>query len=283
VQVFGAKRLKLLEIDMETVKNKKVLITGGAMGMGRLFAEKGVEEGAKVVLWDINEKELKKTVKELKAKGGKIHSYIVDVSDPKDIERGAKQVLDEVGTIDILFNNAGIVIGANFVDHSAEDIERTIKINVLGLMHVARMFLPAMIKKKAGRIVNMASAAGLISNPKMSVYASSKWAVIGWSDSLRLEMEKEGYKDLRVTTVMPSYVNTGMFKGVKAPFLTPILKPQDVVDAAWKGMKRGDIFVRAPFMVNLTPFLKGVLPVRVFDFVAQKLNVYSSMADFKGH
>lgn len=267
---------------MKTVKNKVVLITGAAMGMGRLYAERGVEEGARVVLWDINSKVLRKTVKELIEKGGNVDSYIVDVSNPEAIDRTAKRVLDEIGVVDVLINNAGIVVGADFVDHSTTDIERTIKINVLGPMHVARAFLPEMIKKKEGHIVNIASAAGLISNPRMSVYAASKWAVIGWSDSLRLELEQAGYKNIHVTTVTPSYVDTGMFEGVKAPFLTPILKPEDIVNAAWKGMKKGEVFVRAPFIVNLTPFLKGVLPTRVFDYVAQKLNVYSSMEEFKG-
>ena len=92
---------------MKTVKNKTVLITGAAMGMGKMYAERSVEEGAKVILWDINEKGLKKTAKELKAKGGKVHTFIVDVSDYKDIARAAKQVLEEIGPVDILFNNAG--------------------------------------------------------------------------------------------------------------------------------------------------------------------------------
>ena len=78
-------------------------------------------------------------------------------------------------------------------------------------------------------IVNMASAAGLLSNPKMSVYCASKWAVNGWSDSLRLELEEKGYDNICVTTVTPGYVNTGMFEGVKAPLMTPILEPEPFV------------------------------------------------------
>jgi short-subunit dehydrogenase len=270
--------------NMQTVANKTVLITGGAMGIGKLFAEKSVQEGAKVVLWDINQNALKATADELRSKGGQVFYYVVDVSDYKSIEQGAQQVLNEVGTVDVLFNNAGIVVGAMFTDHTVEQIEKTIKINTLGPMHVARVFLPGMIEKKAGRLINIASAAGLIANPRMSVYAASKWAVIGWSDSVRLEMEQMGYKNIRVTTVTPSYINTGMFDGVKAPFLTPILQPETIVNAVWEGMKKGKPFVCAPFIVNFVPFLKGLLPARAFDLIAGKwLGVYNSMNQFKGH
>jgi short-subunit dehydrogenase len=269
---------------MTTFANKTILITGGAMGIGKLFAEKGVQERAKIVIWDVNEGALQNTVNELKAKGGDVRSYIVDVSNPQAIEESAKKVLDEVGTVDILFNNAGIVVGAYFVDHTAEQIERTVKINTLGVMHVARAFLPAMIKKGEGHLINIASAAGMIANPRMSVYAGSKWAVIGWSDSVRLEMKQMGHKNVQVTTVTPSYINTGMFDGAKAPFLTPILEPAALVEAVWEGVKKNRAFVRAPLTIYLIPIMKGLMPVRVFDFIAGKLmGVYKSMEQFKGH
>ncbi|MCP5424575.1 MAG: SDR family oxidoreductase [Gammaproteobacteria bacterium] len=269
---------------MTTFANKTILITGGAMGIGKLFAEKGIQDGAKIVIWDINESALQNTVNELKAKGGDISSYVVDVSSPESIEQNAKQVLDAVGTVDIVFNNAGVVVGSYFVDHTVQQIERTVKINTLGVMHVARAFLPAMMKKGAGHLINIASAAGMIANPKMSVYAGSKWAVIGWSDSVRLEMEQMGHKNVHVTTVTPSYINTGMFDGAKAPLLTPILEPAALVEAVWEGVKKNRAFVRAPLTVYLIPMMKGLMPVRVFDFVAGKLmGVYKSMDQFKGH
>jgi len=118
----------------------------------------------------------------------------------------------------------------------------------------------------------------------MSVYAASKWAVIGWSESLRLEMKKNGLQNIQVTTVTPSYIDTGMFAGVKAPLLTPILKPEVITKAIWQGMLQGKAFVRAPIIVNLLVILKRILPVKVFDFVVGDLfHVYTSMDTFKGH
>lgn len=267
---------------MTKIKNKTILITGGASGMGKLMAKKCLQIGAKqVVLWDINEEQLNETTAEFERFRYKVHPYVVDVSNHEDIAWAAEDVLATVGKVDIVFNNAGIVVGKSFVEHSDADIQRTIGINVLGVMRVCKAFLPTMMDSGSGHIVNIASAAGLIPNPNMSVYASSKWAVIGWSESLRLELE-EINKNLRVLTVTPSYINTGMFDGVKAPMLTPIMKPNDIVNRIIKAVEHNEIILRAPFIVNSVPILRGVLPTRVFDFVADKMGVYASMDEFKG-
>lgn len=268
---------------MLNITSKKILITGGAQGLGRLFAEKGVEEGAQVIIWDINTIMLEQAANDLRSKGGKVFTYVVDVSSITSINEAAEKVHNEIGDIDILFNNAGIVVGKYFVDHTSKDIDKTFGINVTGPMHIANTFLHGMIRSGGARIVNIASAAGLVPNVKMSVYAASKWAMIGWSESLRLEMEQGGH-DVKVTTVTPSYIDTGMFKGVKTPLLVPIITPKKIVNLVWMGMKKGKIYVRAPRIVGVIPFLRGIFPARVFDFICGKLlGIYSSMNDFKGH
>lgn len=269
---------------MTKIRNKTVLITGGANGLGKLLAARCLKMGAsKVVLWDINETLLDETTTEFAHQGFTVHPYAVDVSDINDVEQAATDVLLNVGMVDVLFNNAGIVAGnKTFVEHSAKDINKTIEVNVMGVMHVTRVFLPDMIRKKQGHIINIASAAGLIPNPKMSVYASSKWAVIGWSESLRLELEAVS-KRLHVTTITPSYINTGMFDGVKTPWLTPILDPHFVVNEIMKGVRYNKIVVREPFMVKSLPLLRGLLPPRMFDLIAGRMfGVYKTMENFVG-
>jgi short-subunit dehydrogenase len=250
--------------------------------MGKLFCGLGVAEGAKIIIWDINEQAMEETAREL-TRGGEVYTYKVDVSDRGAIEKAAQLVLEKHGTVDILINNAGIVVASYFWEHTNDQIEKTMRVNSEGPMYICRAFLPAMIKKREGRIVNMASAAGLISNPKMSVYCASKWAVTGWSDSLRLELEQQGYRNICVTTVTPSYVDTGMFKGAKAPLLTPILKPEPLVRKVWRSMKKGRVVVRAPWTVPLVAMMKGLLPIRLFDLIVGKgFGVYKSMDEFKG-
>lgn len=269
---------------MSRIKDANVLVTGGANGIGKLIGESCLLEGAAhLVIWDINEANMKDTVLEFSKKGFKnVSTFIVDVSDIDDIEKSATKVLLDVGNIDLLFNNAGIVAGKKrFWEHTREDIEKTMAINANGVMHVARVFLPDMLRQGHGHVINIASIAGVISNVNMAAYVASKWACIGFSESLRLELELEK-GEFHVTTVTPSFIDTGMFKGVSAPLLFPLVKPADMVKQIIDGVKKDKIFVRAPDMVNIVPFLKGVLPTRAFDFVANVLGVTKSMDSFKG-
>ena len=235
---------------MTQIKNRCVLITGGASGIGKLIAKKCLQKRAyKVILWDINEKNLHKTKNQFANRGYDVDIDVVDVADLEDVKRAAKRVKDLFRTVDILFNNAGIVVGKSFVKHNHRDISKTIDINVSALMHIALEFLPGMIDQRDGHLINIASAAGLIANPNMSVYAASKWAVIGWSESVRLEMEADE-TGVNVTTVMPGYIDTGMFDGAKAPLLTPTLSPEFIVKKIMKAVENNDIILQEPFMVK---------------------------------
>lgn len=272
---------------MQDVRGKKILITGAAMGMGKLYAELAVAEGAgAVVLWDINAAELEKTAAALIARGGKVSTNIVDVSRLEAIVEAAAKVRAEIGAIDILFNNAGVVRGKYFWDHDHRaDTWLTMSINALAPMYLAREFLPAMIADTAGehRIVNIASAAGTVSNPRMSVYCASKWAAIGWSDSLRLELEQAGHRHVKVSTICPSYISTGMFEGAKGPLLTPLMTPEHVVDRVWRAMKTGRPMLMMPWTVRLGTLCRGLLPLRLWDFVAGRIfGIYRTMDAFKG-
>ena len=230
---------------MKSVEGKRVLVTGAAMGMGRLFAERAIaEQAAAVVLWDVNEAALNDTLEALADQAGttEVCGYIVDVADPSSVADSAAAVLREVGTIDVLVNNAGVVRGNKYFWET--DLERdttfTIGVNTLAPMYVAHEFLPAMIAATGEcRMLNLASAAGFTPNPRMAVYAASKWAVIGWSDSVRLELKQAGLGHVKVTTACPYYVNTGMFDGAKSAPLLPILDPADVVDESWAAMLAG--------------------------------------------
>jgi short-subunit dehydrogenase len=132
-------------------------------------------------------------------------------------------------------------------------------------------------------MLNLASAAGFTPNPRMAVYAASKWAVIGWSDSVRLELKQAGHDHVKVTTACPYYTNTGMFDGAASAPLLPILDPHEVVDQAWKAMLAGRSFVVLPKTVMLSEMLKGVVPIDVRDFIADRIiGVYHTMDDFTG-
>jgi short-subunit dehydrogenase len=270
---------------MKSVEGKRVLITGAAMGMGKLYAELAARGGAAaIVLWDINQEALAATEGELRAISPNVHSYLVDLSNPHEIEDAAARVREEVGDIEVLINNAGIIVARNFWDHTWTQIDKTMAINALAPQYVAHAVLPGMIRSPGPcRIVNIASAAGLVSVPRMSVYCASKWAVIGWSDTLRLELVRAGHGHVKVTTVCPTFVSTGMFQGAKPPRLTSLLSPQRVVERVWRKMKAGAPYVKMPATVYLSTALKGLMPTRWFDFVTDKVfGVYSSMDTHTG-
>lgn len=268
---------------MTSFKGKTVLITGAASGIGFIMGRMALERGAKhLVMWDINPDSLSKAAEELSSKGYAVSTQTVDVRNKEAVSNAATEILAKLGSIDILFNNAGIIIGKSFADHSYEDIENTMSVNSLGLMYVTRAFLPTMIENGFGRIINIASAAGLTPNPGMTVYAASKWAAVGWSDSLRIELE-QNHDNLKVLTVMPSYINTGMFEGVKAPLLIPFLDAEKISAKILDSVEKDKIHLREPFIIKFSPLIKGILPARIYDFVAGKmLKIYSSMDSFKG-
>jgi len=272
---------------MKSVRGKTVLVTGGAMGMGRLFAERALEEHAKVVvLWDVDEQALNQTLAELPEGPTEVIGYVVDVSDLDAIQATAAEMLDELGHVDVLVNNAGVVRGNSYFWESdpIRDTKLTVDVNTLAPMYVTREFLPSMISSSGeARLLNVASAAGLMPNPRMAAYAGSKWAVIGWSDSVRLELKQAGFEHVKVTTVCPYYVNTGMFEGARSAPLLPILEPAEVVDESWTAMCAGTPFIVLPRTVILSEMIKGLLPVDLRDFIAEHIiGVYRTMEDFTG-
>lgn len=267
---------------MSEISNKTVLVTGGASGIGKLMGALCLEDGAKrLIIWDIDRKKTEETAYELNKKGYEVHGYHVDLGNTDEIRMAAKDVLEKWGGVDLLFNNAGVVVGKEFQHHTHHDIDFTMRINTGALMHTTLAFLPAMINKKEGHIINIASAAGMTANPKMAVYVASKWAVIGWGESLRLELEAIS-QELHVTTVTPFYINTGMFDGVRSP-LVPILDQHVAAKKIIKGVKQNKIYVRMPWIVYALPFFKGILPQRWLDTVVGKwFGIYKSMQEFKG-
>lgn len=268
---------------MSQIKDATVLITGGASGIGKLMGEICLQEGAKrLIIWDIDREKTESFSAELLSKGFEVHTYHVDVRNVGEIMTAANDIREKFRGVDLLFNNAGVISGnKEFHQQTHEEIDFTMSINTDALMHVALEFLPGMIERKRGHLVNISSAAGILAIPKMSVYVASKHAVIGWGESVRIELEAIS-KDLHVTTVTPSYINTGMFAGVRSP-IVPLVKPETAARRIITGVKKNRIYVRMPAIVYAVPLLKGILPQRWMDTVAGKwFGFHKSMDAFKG-
>ena len=266
---------------MTKIKNNCILITGGASGIGRIMGRMALERGARqLVIWDINQESIESTEKEF-AHLGPVKGYRVDISDKEAVTKTLAQTTKECGEIDILINCAGIITSnRGFAEMSQEEIDRTMAINASAPMTIALQILPSMLKRDYGHICNIASAAGFIANPKMSVYAASKWAVIGWSDSLRVELQ-EAKRNVHVSTIAPYYINTGMFDGVRSRII-PILKPEWVAKKILNAIEKNKRISSWPLGYHMIRTLQAVLPLRGLDLLCKVLGIYSALDDFKG-
>ena len=264
------------------IKGSNVLITGGASGIGKIMGRMALEKGARnLIIWDINIAAIEAVKQEFKELGN-VYGYRVDVSSNDTVVNTNKRVHEDCGEVDILINCAGIVTSNKTFDQmSADEITRTININTIAPMFVAHAMLPGMLRRNRGHICTITSAGGMLSNPKMSVYAASKWGATGWSDSVRIELQEMKSK-VRITTVAPYYINTGMFDGVKSPII-PILKPEYVSRKVLRAIEKNKNFAGIPFGFHFIRFWQAFLPTRVFDFFFGKVfGIYHAMDQFTG-
>jgi all-trans-retinol dehydrogenase (NAD+) len=259
---------------MKNLKGRIALVTGAAMGMGRSLSEDFLREGCAVALVDVNGSALAEAQTEL-SKTGKCAAFVCDISDREAVYALARRVEKEFGPVDILVNNAGIVKAREFLDLSDDDIEKTIRINLTAQFWTCKAFLPSMIQRGGGHIVNFASAGGILSLPNLSAYCASKFGVVGFSDALRQEMKKHKYP-IGVTYVCPNTVNTGMFEGSKMVAGTRILSASDVTRKVIRAIKSNQAMVAVPgFPLKiLTPLTKVFLSIRAMDW----LNTIMGMA-----
>jgi short-subunit dehydrogenase len=252
---------------MRTLTDKRVLITGGASGIGFAMAQHFAAHGARLVLTDINEPLLAQAAERLRDAGGDVAAYRLDVTDSRDVARARERINADGGPIDVLVNNAGTVFGGYFLDVPLERHLTTLDVNLLGPVILTHAFLPDLIARPEAHLVTIASLAGYGGAPGGSTYGASKWGVIGFSESIELELAKQGHTHVHVTTVCPGVVSTGLFEGATALRLTRILTPDRVADAVVSGVLRDRSYVRIPWLVKLAPVLRGVLPHRAFNAV----------------
>jgi NAD(P)-dependent dehydrogenase (short-subunit alcohol dehydrogenase family) len=190
---------------MKQFDGKWVLVTGAGSGIGRAIAQLFARKGAHLLLVDVNDEGNEETRRLIAADGGEARTFSADVGDAGAMERLATEVHGEVPAVDVLVNNAGIGSAGHFLDVSLATWRKVIDINVMGVVHGCHYFLPKMVERGSGHVVNMASAAAFLPAAEMPAYASSKFAVLGLSESLRADMAQHG---IGVSAICPGFINT---------------------------------------------------------------------------
>lgn len=190
---------------MRELRGKTVLITGAASGIGRELTLASAREGAIVLLVDVDAGGLKELERLLRAAGAEHRSYIADVSDREVVRGLTGEVQGEFGGLDILINNAGVFVWADFADTTLEDWEWLMGVNLWGPILTIKAFLPKMIERGSGHIVNVASLGGLVTMPTLSGYSTTKFGLVGLTETLQHELEPH---NIAVTLVCPGNIRT---------------------------------------------------------------------------
>lgn len=217
--------------------NKVAIITGGGRGIGEATAKKFVQEGAKVVIADINEEDIQRTVNEIVDMGGEATGVIVDVTNRESTEKMVADTVEKYGKLDILVNNAGITMDATLLKMTEDQWDKVIDVNLKGVYNCGQAAAKVMVEQGSGVILNASSVVGVYGNFGQTNYAATKWGVIGMTKTWAKELGKKG---VRSNAVAPGFILTPMVKKMpenvldmmkdKAP-LKRLGEPEDIANA----------------------------------------------------
>ena len=193
-------------MDVTNLTGKTVLVTGAASGIGKETALAFARRGANLAICDLNEAGLGETAQQVRSLGREVVAQRVDVASRASMQEFAATVHARVPAVDILMNNAGVGLGAGFLDTSLDDWEWIVGINLKGVIHGCHCFIPPMVARgRGGHVINVASAAAFIATEALSAYSTTKYAVFGLSEALRDELTRHR---IGVTAVCPGIINT---------------------------------------------------------------------------
>ncbi len=257
---------------MRELRGKTALVTGAASGIGRAIAARLGTEGVRLFLVDINEVGLATVVGELQRSGIEVIGRRCDVAEPREISATVAEVLSRWGGVDVLVNNAGITYYGRTERMSAEHWDKLVRVNLLSHIQFTRELLPSLLAKPEAHVLNVCSMFGLIGMPKLTAYTTTKFAMVGFSDALRVEYGRDG---LGVTALCPGFVDTNLFASAplgesqNEPKIPPGIfctTPEKVARAAVKAIRRDRR------MVVISPWAKFLVTAKrfvpwVIDFV----------------
>lgn len=244
---------------------KVALVTGSAQGIGRATAEVLKARGAKVVLADVQAEVLARTAEALN-----MPAFRLDVTDPDAWSAVVAEIEDDIGPIEILVNNAGIMRLGPFLANDPDRDDVQLEVNVRGVMHGMRAVLPRMRARGRGHVVNIASTAGRVGTPYAAVYSASKHAVIGVTEAVRQELIDSG---VQLSYVCPTPVRTALLTGARELAWPKPIAPEDVAHGVMRCLDRGLVEVYVPRSGRLAAVLPAILPRRVYERIGRLLGV----------
>ena len=242
-------------------KDKVVLITGASSGIGRASAIQFAKKGASVILVARNKEKLVQADRDLKKFNVSTLVCECDISNKTQVKKMSKTVLEKYESVDILVNNAGFAIYGSVSNLTTEEIESQMETNYFGMVYCIKNFLPLMIKRKSGHIVNVGSVAGSFGLPGIASYCASKFAMLGFSEGLKHELKGTG---VGITVVSPIMVRTNFFDHSsfkKMPKYSPTsLSAETVANAILKASNSPRLEIIVPSVVRIAVWMKNTFP-----------------------
>ncbi|XP_060632204.2 17-beta-hydroxysteroid dehydrogenase 13-like [Anolis sagrei] len=247
--------------NRKSISGEIVLITGAGHGLGRATAYEFAKHQSVLVLWDINKQGVEETAEECRKLGAIVHAFAVNCKNREEIYTVADKVKKDIGDVSILVNNVGVITAAKLLSTKDEQIQDMFDVNVLSHYWTTKAFLPAMIKNNHGHIVTVASISGHIGLPFAVTYTSSKFAAVGFHESLKEELRFLGKDGIQMTCVCPSIINTGFTKMNKT-LMVPVLKVEDAAKDLMEGILTNQKIVFSPPWAKIIVVSSKFLPER---------------------
>lgn len=245
--------------NRDNVRGKTIAITGAARGIGLATARALLERGARVVIGD-RDVALEESAVATLSNLGPVSGYPLDVADPESFGNFLdKARADGGGHIDVLINNAGVMPVGPFLDHTDHAIRSAVEVNLYGVINGCRLALPEMVTRRRGHIVNIASLAGVLAVPGQSVYAGTKFAVVGLSTALADEFAARG---VHISCVMPTFTNTELISGTRTGGMTAPVEPEDIAAAVVRTLNKPTTAVSVPYPLRFVAAATTFLPPR---------------------
>lgn len=194
---------------MRRLDGRVVAVTGASSGIGRALAQVFADRGCDLALCDVDGAGMTGVVAEVESRGRRATSHVVDVADRLAVDEWAGKVVAEHGRVNVIVNNAGVALGADVESMDYDDLEWLMGVNFWGVVHGTKAFLPHLRAADAGHIVNISSVFGLMGVPSQSAYNAAKFAVRGFTEALRIELDRDG-GNVSCTTVHPGGIKTNI-------------------------------------------------------------------------
>ena len=262
--------------ERRSLSGKVVAITGGARGIGKTTAQALVRKGCRVAIGDLD---LGLAEEAAGALGGGVVALPLDVTDRASFTAFVDEAERQLGPIDVLINNAGIMPVTALVDEADDSIRRQLDINLYGVIVGSQLAIERMRPRGTGHIVNVASSAGKVGVPGIATYSATKHAVVGLTEAMRLELRGTG---VDLSLVMPVLVNTALTEGLSSKRGVKEVEPEDVANQIVDALELGRFDVYVPRSLQATLISGALLPRKVREAVARFMQVDKVMTDSTG-